>query len=149
MIIHPLPVMMLTTRNDITNISTFHGIIAMICHKLISFIQMTFIVTNESRCFMMHHQSYSFTPGIIIQHFYIKIRIRSNKVKDKISGTSSPTFPTFIPTFHQDLIHVMFGCKIDISFHILIIGSMTTVWLDLCIIVFTESHSKQLICIAP
>jgi len=33
----------------------------------------------------MHHQSYSFTPGIIIQHFYIKIRIRSNKVKDKIS----------------------------------------------------------------
>ena len=144
-----MTVMTLTTLNFITNISTFLGIISMICHKLISFIQMTFIVTDGSRRFMMHHQSYSFIPGIIIQHFYIKIRIRSNKVIDKIPGTSSPTFPTFIPTFHLDLIHAMFGCKIDISFHILIIGSMTAVWLDLRIIVFTESHSKQLICIAP
>ena len=81
MIIQPLTVVVFTTWDDIANISTLHRIVTVIFHKLISFIHMTFIVTHRCRSLMMHHQLHSFTSSILIQHFHIKIRIRSNEVE--------------------------------------------------------------------
>ena len=141
--------MMFSTRNNVTYISTLHSIIPVIYHKLICFIKMTFVVTYRSRGLVMHHQLYPFFLCIRIEHFHIKIRIRSDEIKDIILWISKPVFPTFIPAFHQYLVESMFGSKIDITFHFIIVGWMASVWLCLGIIRLSKFHRINIIRIRP
>ena len=131
MIVHPLSVVMFSTRNDITYITTLDSIVSVIYHKLISSIQMTFIVARGSRSFVMHHQLHSFCLRISIEHFQIEVGIRSNKIKNIIFGMAEPVLPTLIPTFHQYLVKSMQRRKVNITFHIVIIRSMPSVRLCL------------------
>ena len=81
MIIQPLPVMMLTAWDYIAYISALHSVVAVIFHKLVSFVHIAFIVTDRCRGFMVHHQLYPFILGIFIQHFHIKVGIWSDEIK--------------------------------------------------------------------
>lgn len=45
MIYHPLAVVVFAARDDITHISTLYSIVAVVCHELVSFIHMTFIIS--------------------------------------------------------------------------------------------------------
>ena len=58
---------------------------------------------------------------IFIKFFNIKIRIRCNKIKNIIFLITKPVFPTYIPSFYKKLVKTMFRCKINITFHIIII----------------------------
>ena len=145
MIIHPLSVMMFSTRNNVTYIPTLQGIIPVIYHKLICFIKMTFVVTYRSRSLVMHHQLHPFFLSIRIKHLHVKIRIRSDEIKDIILRISKPVFPTFIPAFHQYLVESMFGSKINITFHFIIVGRMASVWLCFGIIRLSKFHRINII----
>ena len=149
MIVHPLSIVMFSARNYIAHITTLYRVIAIIRHKLIGFVQMTFIIAYRSRRLMMHHQPDPFTVCIGIQHLHVKVGIGSHKVEHKIARTSTPAFPSFIPAFYQYLVETMFGGKIYIAFHSFISGSMPTVRLDFRIVVFSKTHSNQFICITP
>ena len=127
MVIHPLSVMMFAPRDDITHITAFYSIVSVVSHKLVGCIQMSLIITNGSRCFMMHHQFHTFLFGIRIQHLHIKIRIGSDKIKYIIFGFAKPVFPAFVPAFYQYLIETMPGRKVNITFYFIIVGCMTSV----------------------
>ena len=149
MVVHPLSVMMFATRNDIADISTLHSIVAVIYHKLICRIQMTFIVTNRSGCLVMHHQLYSFWLRICIQHFQIEIRIRCNEIKYIIFWFAEPIFPTFVPSFYQYLIKSMFRSKVNVPFHIIVIRCMASVRFCFWIICFAQFHRVNIVRICP
>ena len=80
-IVHPLSVMMFTTWDDITHITTLHCIISIVHHELISLVHMAFVITYGSRSFVVHHQLHTFAGSIGIQHLHIKIGIRSHKIE--------------------------------------------------------------------
>ena len=149
MIIHPLAIVILASRNDIAYISTFHCVISMVYHKLIGLIQMAFVVTYRSRSFVMHHQFHSLAMSIVVQHLHIKIRIWSHKIKDIILRFAEPVFPTFIPTFDKYLIKSMLSCEINVFLHILIGSTMASVRLQRRIVCLTQLHRRQIVCISP
>ena len=137
MVIHPLSVMMFAPRDDITHITAFYSIVSVVSHKLVGCIQMSLIITNGSRCFMMHHQFHTFLFGIRIQHLHIKIRIGSDKIKYIIFGFAKPVFPAFVPAFYQYSIESV-GCgKVDITFHVSGVGRMFAVRFCFGVICFT------------
>ena len=55
MVVHPLSVMVFSTRDDVAHITTLYRVITIIGHKLVSFVHVSFVVTYRSRSFMMHH----------------------------------------------------------------------------------------------
>ena len=48
----------------------------------------------------MHHQLHPFFLCIRIEHFHVKIRIRSDEIKDIILRISKPVFPTSVSYTH-------------------------------------------------
>ena len=69
--------------------------------------------------------------GIIVKCLEIKIRIRGHEIKHIVLGLTEPVFPTFVPSFHKHLVKAMLGSKINVSSHLLVVGSVTTVRLCL------------------
>ena len=51
-----------------------------------------------------------------------------------------PTFPSFVPAFHQYLVETMFGGKVYIASHSFISGAMPAVRFDFSIVVFSKTH---------
>ena len=149
MVVHPLSIVMFAPRNDIANITTFHGIISVVNHKLVGCIEMAFVVTHGGRCFMMHHQLHPFLFSICVQHLHVEIRIGSDEIKHIIFWFAEPIFPAFIPAFYQYLIETMLRCKVDITFYFVIVGSMTSVRACLWIIRLSEFDGINIICICP
>ena len=148
-VVHPLTIMMFTARNHIAYIATLYCIVTVVYHKLVSFINMTFIIAYGSRSFMMHHQFHTFALSIFVQHLYIKVRIRSYKIKHIIFGVTEPIFPSFVPTFYQYLIKSIFSSKVYITFYVLIGSTMTSVRFSFSIIRFTQFYGRQIIGISP
>ena len=126
-IVHPLSVMMFTTWDDITHITTLHCIISIVHHELISLVHMAFVITYGSRSFVVHHQLHTFAGSIGIQHLHIKIGIRSHKIEYIIFWLAEPVFPTFVPAFYQYLVESVLGCKVNIAFHIFVVGTVLAV----------------------
>ena len=148
-VIHPLTVMMFATGNHIAYITTLHSIVAVVYHKLVSFIHVAFVVAHGSGSFMVHHQFHAFALGIVIQHLHIKVRIRSHKVEYIIFGVAEPVFPTFVPAFHQYLVKTILGSKVNVTFHIFISSTMLTIGFGLVVIRFTQFYGRKIIRISP
>ena len=144
MIDHPLSVMMFPTRYNISHISTLHGIIAMIVHKLICFLHVPFIITNRARGLMMHNHFHSLRFGVLLYFFYIEIGIRCDKIEYIVFRLTYPIFPPDVPTFHQHSVKSMFCGKIDIFFYMLGISGMTSIRRQTRIIDQIEFHMRQI-----
>ena len=149
MVVHPLTVVMLSTRNHIAYITTLHCIVTVVYHKLVGFIHMTFIIAYGCRSFMMHHQFHTLTFSVSVQHLYIKVRIWSYKIKYIIFRMTEPVFPSFVPTFYQHLIKSIFSCKVYITFYVFIGSTMTSVRFSFGIVRFTQFYRRQIIGISP
>ena len=87
--------------------------------------------------------------SIFIQHFNIKIGIRSLEVENIIFRIAKPIFPTNIPAFHQYLVEAMFGGKINILLYISIVSRMNPVGFHPGIIRFIEFHRRNIPSIRP
>ena len=148
-IVHPLSVMMFATRDDISYITALHCIITVVDHKPVSFVHVAFVVADGRRSLMVHHQFNTFTLGICIQHLHIEIGVRSHKVKNIVFGVSEPVFPTFVPTFYQNLVKAVGSGKIYVSLHVLIVGAMTSVRFCFGIVRFAQLNRRQVIRIRP
>ena len=149
MIIHPLSVVVLTARNDVSYITALHRIITVVYHKLVSLVHMTFVVAYRSRSFMVHHQTYSLASCILLQFFHVKVRVRSDKIEHIILTLTEPIFPTLVPSFYQDLAKSVFCGKIDIAFYVSCISRMLAVRFNFRIIGYTQFNTIKFVCISP
>ena len=148
-VVQPLPIMMFTTGNHITYISALHGIVAIIHHKLIGLVHVTFVVAHRTGCLMMHHQLHAFALGIFIQHLHVEIGIRGHKIEYIILGFAKPVFPAFIPAFYQYLVQTVLGCEVDVLFYIFVSGTVTAVGLHFGVVHFTQFDGGKVVCICP
>ena len=149
MIVHPLSVVMLASRYDVTDITALYRIIAILVHQIISLLHVTLVISHWAWCLMMHHQLYTFWFSIVVEHLNIKIGIRGNKIKDIILGFTKPIFPADIPTFHKKLVKAIFRCEINVALHVLVIGGMLPEGMHLRVISLIKSHRRQVIGIRP
>ena len=140
---------MFSTGDYIAYIATLYRVIAIIRHELIGLVQMAFIIAYRSRRLMMHHQPDPSAVCISIQHLHVKVGIGRHKVEHEVTRAPSPTFPSFVPAFHQYLVETMFGGKVYIASHSFISGAMPAVRFDFSIVVFSKTHGNQFIRIAP
>ena len=110
---------------------------------------MTFVVANRRRGFVMHDELHILAFRIIAEPFDVKIGIRRNEIENIVFLMTEPVFPTFIPTFHQNGVKTILGCKVDISLHIFSVGRVFTIARQFRIIGFTQLHTRNGISISP
>ena len=87
--------------------------------------------------------------GIFVEHLDIEIRIRGNEVEDIALPEVSPVFPTNIPTFYQHLVKTVLGCEVDITLHLLVVGTMNAIRLHLCPVDLVEFDAGVVVGIVP
>ena len=138
--------MVFATRNDITYITALHGIVAIFVHQIVSSFHVTFVVAERTGSFMVHHQFDAFVVGILVEHFDVEIRVRSYEIEHIVLVIANPVFPTDIPTFNEQLVKTVFRSKVDIAFHVFIVGAVSVVRLCTLIVDAVEVHCVE-ICI--
>src|SRR5690554_2244462 len=111
MVHHPLAVMVLTTRNNITYIATLYRIITMVRHKLIGLIHVPLIIAYRTGSLVVHHHTHHYRSRIGVEHYHVKIGIGRHKIKDILLRLTKPTLPAYIPTCYQYGIKAMLSGK--------------------------------------
>ena len=139
-VVHPLPVVVFATREDVAHITTLNGVITIVHHKLISGIDIALIVACGSAGFMVHNHFYAASFGVFVDTFHIEVGIRRNEVEDVIFFVTVPVLPTFIPTLNEESLETIGRRKVDVTFHIGSIGCMTTIGACFCIVGLTNFH---------
>ena len=148
-IVHQLAVVILTSWDDIADITGLHGIITIFVHQVEGILQMALIIECRRRCLVVHHQLHALRMSIVIEHLDIEIRIWSHEIEDIEFLMTEPVFPTFVPAFYQNLLQTVLGCKVDIALYFLVGCTMSTVRLALAVIGYTETNRWQVVGIAP
>src|SRR3712207_823155 len=100
MVVHKLPIVVLSTWYNVANVAAFHGIVAILVHQGIGLLQVTLVVPCRRRCLMMHEQLHPLAVGIVVECLNVEVWIRSNKVEDVEFAMPEPVFPAFIPSFY-------------------------------------------------
>ena len=140
---------MLATGNHIAYVATLYRIISIFIHQTVGGLHVPLIVTNGSRCFMVHHQTDALGMSIFIQILDVKIGIRSHEIENIILGITEPVFPTRIPTLHQYLVKTVFGSKVYVLLHISRVGRMNAVRFHLGIVRIIQFHRREVKSICP
>src|SRR3712207_6550307 len=79
------------------------------------FVELAFVVRDVSARFVMPDNDNSFLLGVA--HNFINVKIGTRFGEIKILRTT-PTFPTGIPSFEQNALNLIGGCKIDVLLRI-------------------------------
>ena len=103
MVVHPLAVMMLPSRDDIAHIAALHGVVAILVHQAVGLVEVSLIIAHRRRGLMVHHQSYTLGVSIVVECLDIKVGIGCREVKHIILAVSEPVFPSDIPSLNQHL----------------------------------------------
>ena len=128
---------MFSARNDVAYVSALYRVVSIVCHKLISFVHVAFVVAYRSGSFMVHHHFDPFAGCIAMDFLHIEIGIRSDEIKYIVFAVAKPVFPAFVPAFYQYSIESV-GCgKVDITFHVSGVGRMFAVRFCFGVICFT------------
>ena len=90
-VVEPLTIVVLATWDDITYITTFHGIVAILIHQAVSSFEMTLIVADRSRSLVVHHQTYALGVSIVVEILDVEIWIRGLEMS--LKHISEPTRP--------------------------------------------------------
>ena len=97
----------------------------------------------------MHQQFHTLRVGIVVEHLDVEIRIGGHEVKHVALPQVGPVFPTNVPTFNQYLVEAVLGCKVDITLHLLVVGTMTTVRLHLVPVDLVELDAGIFVGLVP
>src|SRR5215510_5179897 len=76
---------------------------------------------------MVHDELYSLLLRIIHQFRKVKIRIRRNKIENKILTMPEPIFPTDVPSFYQHCIKPILCSKVYVFFYVGSISAVGTI----------------------
>ena len=79
---------------------------------------------------MVHQQLDALRMGIVVEHLDVKVGIRCHEVEDVTLPLVGPVFPSDIPTLDEHLLQAVGSSEVNVAFHLLVIGAMTTIRLD-------------------
>ena len=138
-----LAVVMLSIRDDVAHISALYGVVAILIHKIVCSLHMTLVVHRGRRTLMVHDDADTLVMGILVKGRKVKVRIRSDKVKDIVLLGAEPVFPAFVPAFNQDGVKSVLRGKVNVHAHILVVGAMAAVGLGLGVIRNAKLHRGE------
>ncbi len=148
-VVDRLAIVMLTTWDDVADISTLDGVIAILVHQVVCSPEMSLVVLCRSRRLMMHHQFDTLGMGIVIEGFDIEVWVWRDKVKDIVLAVSVPVLPSLVPSFNEHFVEMVLSSKVYVFSYLSVVGAMTAVGLHFCIIGFTELYRRQVVGIVP
>ena len=148
-IVHQLAVVILASRNDVADVSCLNGIIAVLVHQTESILQMALVIECGRRGFVVHHQLHALRVGIVVEHLYIEVGIRRHEVEDIQLLVSEPVFPSFIPSFYQNLLQTVLCSEVDVALHLIVCCTMCAVGLALAVVGHAETNRRQVVGITP
>ena len=122
---------MVAPWDDVTHVTTFHGVVTILIHQLKRVFQVAFVVAYTGTRLVVHHEFHALGVGIFVEIFQVEIRIRRNEIENITLPMVGPVFPTDVPSLHQHLVDTIGGCEIDILLHVGRSRSMTSVGLCL------------------
>ena len=148
-IVHPLSVVMFAAGDDVAYITALYGVVSIVCHKLVGFVHVAFVVAYRSGSFVMHHHFDSFAGCIAVDFLHIEVGIRSHEIKHIVFAVAEPVFPAFVPAFNQYCIESVSGCKVNVTFHVGCVGRMFAIRFCFGVIRFTEFYAGQFVGVSP
>ena len=141
--------MVITSWDNVSHIATLYSIITIFLHEIEGCIEMSFVVTYARRCFMMHHEFNPFAVCIVIQSLDIKVRIRRNKIENIVFPAVSPVLPTYIPSFNENLLESISGCKVNVFLYVFCVRGMPSIRFCLAPINLIKLYRWELIRVIP
>ena len=145
----PLTVVMLSKRQNVTDIATLHGIVAILFHKTVGGIHVSFIITHGRRGLVMHEKFDTLRVGIVIQSLDVEIRVRCHEIEHIVLVTVSPILPADIPALHKHLVETVPGREVNVLADILVVGRVPAVRLGGGVVGDTEMNRGEVVRVGP
>ncbi len=149
MIVDPLAVVVLTSRNDVAHVAAFDRGVPVAVHQLIGLVEVPLIVADGGGGLVVHHHLHPLALRVAVDLVDIEVRIGGLKVEDIILGVAEPVLPADVPPFHQHGVEAMLRGKVDIAFHVLRGGTVATVGLHFAVVGDADLHRRQVGGIGP
>ena len=92
---------------------------------------------------MVHLQANTLGVGIVVQPLQVEVGIWCLEVEHIVLRFAEPVFPTYVPAFDQNLVETMLGSEVDITAHVVVVGTMQSVGLGLRVVQVVELHGGQ------
>ena len=140
---------MVATRDDVTYITCLHSVVAVFVHQFEGLLDMTFVVLCGTGGLMVHQDLHTLGMGIVVEHLQVEVGVGGHKVEDIALPHVCPVLPTDVPTFNENLVETILGCKVDIALHLLVVGGMTTVGLHTVPVDLVEFDAGEVVGIVP
>ena len=133
-----LAVVVLSVRDDVSDIAALHCIVAVLVHKVVGSLHMALIVHSRGRTLVVHYEADAFAVGILVKRRKVKIRVRGDKVKHIVLLAAEPVFPAFVPTLYEKSVKAVFCGKVNVHLHIFRVGAVEAVGFRLGIVRDTQ-----------
>ena len=133
-VVHRLRVVVVATWYDVAHIASLHSVVAIFVHKVERIVEVTLVVLCARRCLVVHHQLHALGVCILVEIFYVKVRIRSDEVEHVALPHVRPVFPADVPSLNQHLVETICGGEVDILLHMCSVGTVAAVRSELGVV---------------
>ena len=99
-VVHGLRVVMVAAGDDVSHVTGFHGVVAVIIHQLVGLLHPSLIVGDAGGSLVMHHELHALGVGIVVEILDVEVGIGRDEVEHIPFPAVGPVFPTHVPTFH-------------------------------------------------
>ena len=86
---------------------------------------------------------------IVVEHLYVEVGIRRHEVEDVKFLVSEPVFPSFVPSFYQNLLQTILCSEVDVALHLIVCCTMCAVGLALTVVGNAETNRRHVVGVAP
>ena len=87
--------------------------------------------------------------GIVIECLQVEVGIRRLEVEDVAFPHIGPVFPTDVPPLYEHLVEAVVGSEVDVAAHLLVVGGVAAVGLQLLPVHLIYIYRGQLVGVVP
>ena len=86
---------------------------------------------------------------ILVEHLDVEVGVWGHEVEHVTFPHVGPVFPSYVPSFYEHLVETVLGSEVDVTLHLLVVGSMTTVGLHAAPVYLVEFYRGKLVGVVP
>ena len=148
-VVHRLREVVVTTRDDVAHVTALHGVVAVFVHQIIRGLEVTLVVDDARRCFIVHHQLHALRVGVVVERLDVEVGIRRGEVEDIVLPVVGPVLPTDVPALDEDLGEAVGSGEVDVFAHLLVVGAVAAIGPHLTPIDLVEFDGRIVIGVVP
>ena len=148
-VVHRLRIVVVTARDDVTDVAALHGIVTVAVHQVVSILKVALVILRAGAGLVVHHQLHALAVGVVVQRLDVEVWIGRDEIKDITFPHICPVFPTDIPALDKYLVEAVLGGEIDVAAYLLVVGGVATMRLHFLPIDAVELDAWIVIGIVP